>query len=115
MGLQPAVLSSLDQASTLLNISVQALEDTQEEGLLPEDMVSLIQLLSLTADVSSQPFTRDTNQSQENVQELSQHFVSVADSIISQDNTFKWEAIKEVALYILKAVALPNINICTFA
>ncbi|XP_030579644.1 adhesion G-protein coupled receptor D2 [Archocentrus centrarchus] len=96
LGLQPSALSSLAQASALLNVSVQALDDTQEEGLQPVDMVSLIQLLSLTVDVSSQPFTYDTNHSQDNVQELSQHFISVADSIISEENTFKWQAIKEV-------------------
>ncbi|CAJ1068723.1 adhesion G-protein coupled receptor D2 [Xyrichtys novacula] len=96
LGQQPPELSNLAQASVLLDVSVQALEDTQEEGLQPTDMVSLIQLLSLAADVPTQPPTDATNQSQENVQELSQHFISVADSIISENNALKWQAIKEV-------------------
>lgn len=78
-------------------MSVQALEDTQQEGLQPADMVSLIQLLSLAADVPTQPPSDATNRSQDSIQELSQHFISVADTIISEDNTFKWQAIKEVA------------------
>ncbi|XP_076746619.1 adhesion G protein-coupled receptor D2-like [Maylandia zebra] len=92
----PSGLSSLAQASALLDVSVQALEDTRDEGLQPADMMSLIQLLSLTADVPSQPFTHDTNYSQDNIQELSQHFISLADSIISEEDTLKWQAIKEV-------------------
>ncbi|XP_034547013.1 adhesion G-protein coupled receptor D2 [Notolabrus celidotus] len=96
LGQQPPELSSLAQASALLDVSVQALEDTQQEGLQPTDMVSLIQLLSLAADVPTQPPADATNQSQGNVQELSQHFISVADSIISEDNALKWQAIKEV-------------------
>lgn len=92
----PSGLSSLAQASALLDVSVQALEDTRDEGLQPADMMSLIQLLSLTADVPSQPFTHDTNYSQDNIQELSQHFISLADSIINEEDTLKWQAIKEV-------------------
>ncbi|XP_041644185.1 adhesion G-protein coupled receptor D2 [Cheilinus undulatus] len=95
LGNQPAELSSLAQASALLDVSVQALEDTQE-GLQPTDMVSLIQLLSLAADVPSQPLADTTNHSQDSIQELSQNFISVADSIISEDNALKWQAIKEV-------------------
>lgn len=94
LGQQPSGLSSMSQASALLDISVQALEDTQQEGLQPTDMVSLIQLLSLAADI---PALADvTNHSQDNIQELSQQFISVADSIISEDNALKWQAIKEV-------------------
>nr|XP_046241965.1 adhesion G-protein coupled receptor D2 [Scatophagus argus] len=96
LGQQPSGLSSLAQASTLLDVTVQALEDTKEEGLQPTDMVSLIQLLSLAADVPTQPLTDATNHSQDNIQELSQQFISVADSIISEDNALKWQAIKEV-------------------
>ncbi|KAM4576242.1 adhesion G protein-coupled receptor D2 isoform 2-T2 [Odontesthes bonariensis] len=91
-GQQPSVLNNLAQASVLLNISAQALEDTQQEGLQPADMVSLIQLLSLTADVPSQA----ENSSQENIPELSQNFISVADNVISEGNALKWKAIKEV-------------------
>ncbi|XP_074493571.1 adhesion G protein-coupled receptor D2 isoform X1 [Sebastes fasciatus] len=96
LGQQPSGLSSLAQASALLDISVQALEDTEQEGLQPTDMVSLIQLLSLAADTPTQPLTDATNHSQDTIQELSQHFISVADSIISEDNALKWQAIKEV-------------------
>ncbi|XP_038559048.1 adhesion G-protein coupled receptor D2 isoform X2 [Micropterus salmoides] len=96
LGQQPSRLGNLAQASALLDISVQALEDTQQEGLQPTDMVSLIQLLSLAADVPTQPFTDAANHSQDNIQEFSQLFVSVADSVISEDNALKWQAIKEV-------------------
>ncbi|TKS78032.1 Adhesion G-protein coupled receptor D2 [Collichthys lucidus] len=96
LGQQPSGLSSLAQASALLDVSFQALEDTQQEGLQPTDMVSLIQLLSLAADVPTQPLVDAINHSQDNIQELSQNFISVADSIISEDNALKWQAIKEV-------------------
>ena len=95
---QPSGLSSLAQASDLLEISVQALEDTQQEGLQPTDMVSLIQLLSLAADIPSQPSAAATSPRQDSIQELSQHFISVADSIINEENALKWQAIREVAL-----------------
>ncbi|XP_010777473.1 probable G-protein coupled receptor 144 [Notothenia coriiceps] len=91
LGQQPSGRGSLSQVSALLEVSVQALQDTQQEGLQPADMVSLIQLLSLAAYVPTQPPTKETS-----VQELSQHFISVADSIISADNALKWQAIKEV-------------------
>ncbi|XP_030273155.1 adhesion G-protein coupled receptor D2 [Sparus aurata] len=96
LGQQPSELSSLAQASALLDVSVRALEDTQQEGLQPTDMVSLIQLLSLAADVPIQPLTDATNGSQENIKELGQHFINVADSIICEDNALKWQAIKGV-------------------
>uniref|UniRef100_A0A087XJY7 Adhesion G protein-coupled receptor D2 n=1 Tax=Poecilia formosa TaxID=48698 RepID=A0A087XJY7_POEFO len=89
-------LDSLAQAAALLNASIQAMEDTQQDGLQPADMVTLIQLLTLTADVSSEPSISAENSSRDNIQELSQHFISVADSIISEDNADKWQAIKEV-------------------
>lgn len=60
-------------------------------------MLSLIQLLSLTSDIPSEPLAHPENSSHDNIQELSQHFISVADSIISEENTLKWQAIKEVA------------------
>ncbi|KAI4820231.1 hypothetical protein KUCAC02_028215 [Chaenocephalus aceratus] len=91
LGQQPSGRGSLSQVSALLEVSVQALQDTQQEGLQPADMVSLIQLLSLAANVPTQPPTKGTS-----IQELSQHFISVADSIMSADNALKWQAIKEV-------------------
>ncbi|XP_017288463.1 adhesion G-protein coupled receptor D2 isoform X1 [Kryptolebias marmoratus] len=96
LGQQPSGLNSLAQASVLLNVSLQALEETQQEGLEPSDMVSLIQLLSLTSDIPSELLAYAENSSHDNIQELSQHFISVANSIISEENTLKWQAIKEV-------------------
>ncbi|XP_040051070.2 adhesion G protein-coupled receptor D2 isoform X3 [Gasterosteus aculeatus] len=93
---QPSGLSSLAEASALLDLSAQALEDTQQEALEPTDMVSIIQLLSLAADVPAQPGTEATDHSRDVAQELSQHFISVADRIFGGDNALKWEAIKEV-------------------
>lgn len=95
---QPSGLRGLAEASTLLDLSLQALEDTQEEGLQPADMLSLVQLLSLTADLPPEPLGGATNHSQGELQELSHHFLKVADSIISKENAFKWQSIKEVHL-----------------
>uniref|UniRef100_A0A3P8WH95 Adhesion G protein-coupled receptor D2 n=1 Tax=Cynoglossus semilaevis TaxID=244447 RepID=A0A3P8WH95_CYNSE len=91
-------LSSLAHASALLDISVQALEDSQQEELQPTDMVSLIQLLSMAADVpTGQHHSVDaTNQSREGLHEMSKDYIKVADSIISQDSVVKWQAIREV-------------------
>ncbi|XP_068617019.1 adhesion G-protein coupled receptor D2 [Brachionichthys hirsutus] len=96
LGQQQSGLSSLAQASALLDISAQALEDTQQEDLQPTDMVSLIQLLSLAADAPVEALADAASQSQDNVQDLSQDFIRVADSIIREDNALKWQAIKEV-------------------
>ncbi|KAM9743587.1 adhesion G protein-coupled receptor D2 isoform 2-T2 [Menidia menidia] len=96
LGTQPSALQDLTQASVLLNISAQALEDTQQRGLQPSDMVSLIQLLSLTADVPSQASPRVENATRENISALGHNFISVADSIISEDDALKWKAIKEM-------------------
>lgn len=104
LGQQLSGVSSLAEVSTLLDVSVQALEDTQQEGLQPVDMVSLIQLLSLAADVPAQPLSDATNHSHDNIQELSQDFIRVADSIISEDNALKWQEIKEVAYSVYSAL-----------
>nr|XP_020454898.1 adhesion G-protein coupled receptor D2 isoform X2 [Monopterus albus] len=96
LGQQPSELSSLAQVSTLLDVSVQALEDTQQDGLQPTDMVSLIQLLSLAADIPTLLLSDPKNHSQDSIQEFSQDFISVADNIIGEDNALKWQAIKEV-------------------
>lgn len=105
LGHQLSGVSSLAQVSTLLDVSVQALEDTQQEGLQPVDMVSLIQLLSVAADIPAQPHSDATNDSHDNIQELSQHFISVADSVISEDNVLKWQAIKEVEYAVYSALS----------
>ncbi|KAJ0019639.1 hypothetical protein NQD34_007208 [Periophthalmus magnuspinnatus] len=93
---QVSAPSSLMEASVQLDSCVQALEQTEEEGLQPVDMVSLIQLLSQAADVPPETELAPANQSEGRVQKLSRDFISVADSVISQDNAHKWQAIKEV-------------------
>lgn len=93
---QPSGLRGLAEASALLDLSLQALEDTQDKGLQPADMVSLVQLLSLTADLPTEQLEDATNHSRDDIQELGHHFLNVADSIISKENAFKWQAIKEV-------------------
>ncbi|KAM6965370.1 adhesion G protein-coupled receptor D2 [Aplochiton taeniatus] len=92
LGEQPGGQMSWAQASSFLNASRQALEDTRE-GLQPGDMLNLVQLLSLAAD--TEPLA-ESNQSQASAQELSQHFISVADGVINQANALKWQAIREV-------------------
>lgn len=89
-----AGLTSLAQASTLLNMCARALGDSRQEELQPADMLALMQLLSAAADTPAQPPT--ANQSQQDLQEMSQNFISVADSLISECNASKWQAIKEV-------------------
>lgn len=79
---------SLSQASTLLDISARALGDARQEGLQPADILSLVRLLSVAADAPSEPQT--SNQSQQDLQEMSQNFISVADSLISEDNAHNW-------------------------
>ncbi|KAF7648627.1 hypothetical protein LDENG_00153720 [Lucifuga dentata] len=94
---QPSGPVSLAEASALLDVSVQALQDTQQEELQPADMLSLIQLLSLLSVAADlQPPADPGDQSLASAQQLSQSFISVADSVISQDNALKWQDIKEV-------------------
>ncbi|XP_056275220.1 adhesion G-protein coupled receptor D2 [Pseudoliparis swirei] len=94
---QPSGLSSRAEASALLDLSARALEDPHGGGLEPTDMVAILQLLSLAADAQP-PDHRGPVQDpvQDPVRELSQNFISVADSLISEDNALKWQAIKEV-------------------
>ncbi|TNN26777.1 hypothetical protein EYF80_063086 [Liparis tanakae] len=94
-------LSSRAEASVLLDLSARALEDPHRGGLQPTDMVAILQLLSLAAD--AQPdHSRDPVQDpvqdpvRDPVRELSQNFISVADSLISEDSALKWQAIEEV-------------------
>ena len=89
----------------MLDISVQALKDVSQEGLQPTDMLSLIQLLSLAADFLNDPVTNGANHTPDNIQKHSQHFISVADSIISEDR-LKWQTIKEVADYCIFSLYL---------
>jgi len=80
------------EASALLDVARQALEETGREDLQPTDMLALVQLLAAAADAP----IAGGNRSRADIQELSQRFISVADGIISQDNALKWQAIKEV-------------------
>ncbi|KAK2837094.1 hypothetical protein Q5P01_014306 [Channa striata] len=96
LGQEPSRLNDLAEVSSLLDLSVQALENSRQEGLQPTDMVSLIQLLSLAADIPAQPHSDANDHSRYSTQELSQRFINVADSIISDNDALKWEAIKEV-------------------
>lgn len=92
-------LSSLAQTSNLLDVSARALGDSGQEELQPPDMLALIQLLSVAADTPAEPLT--SNQSQQDLQKMSQNFISVADSLISEGNASKWQAIKEVRTVML--------------
>ncbi|CAB1321772.1 unnamed protein product [Coregonus sp. 'balchen'] len=96
MGEQPGGQMSWGQASSLLNMSRQALEDTRE-GLQPGDMLSLVQLLARVADVPTDTAAVGNDSlATTSAGELSHTFITVADSIISQDNAPKWQAIKQV-------------------
>lgn len=98
MGGQPGIQMSWGQASSLLNMSRQALEDTRE-GLQPGDMLSLVQLLAWAADVPTDTAVEGNGSlATTSAGELSHTFITVADSIISQDNAPKWQAIKQVPI-----------------
>ncbi|KAL0979571.1 hypothetical protein UPYG_G00186700 [Umbra pygmaea] len=94
IGEQPGVQMSWGQVSSLLNMSQQALEDTGDD-LQPGDMLSLVQLLAQAADLPTD-MVLERNQSRASARALSRTFIKVADSIISQDNAPKWQAIKQV-------------------
>ena len=73
----------------------RALEETEREDLQPTDMLSLVQLLAAAAEAPVAAVA-EGNRSRADALELSQHFISVADGLIGQDNALKWQAIKEV-------------------
>ncbi|KAJ8388780.1 hypothetical protein AAFF_G00130130 [Aldrovandia affinis] len=81
---------NLGQASSLLQVSRQALEESPAD-LEPSDMLHLVQLLARVADVLTH-----TNESYIAVATLTQHFVTVADKMVSQENAPKWHAITQV-------------------
>uniref|UniRef100_A0AAY5L0Z2 Adhesion G protein-coupled receptor D2 n=1 Tax=Esox lucius TaxID=8010 RepID=A0AAY5L0Z2_ESOLU len=91
---QPGDQMSWGQVSSLLNMTQQTLKDTRDE-LQPGDMLSLVQLLARAADVPTDKAT-EGDHSRASARELSRSFITVADSIISQDNAPKWQAIKQV-------------------
>ncbi|XP_026100124.1 adhesion G-protein coupled receptor D2-like [Carassius auratus] len=76
--------------SRLLNVSEQAVLKKQEQ-LEDRDMFFLMHVLSRAADLPS-----TANHSQREVESLGQSFITIADSLISQDNVSKWNSIKEV-------------------
>lgn len=87
---EPVSAISLGQASHLLNVSRQALSETREP-LQPADVLSLMQILARTAEVPAA-----VNESRPAAEQLSQHFITVADNIISSDNARMWNVVKEV-------------------
>ncbi|KAK0132954.1 Adhesion G-protein coupled receptor D2 [Merluccius polli] len=95
-GEEPFNAMDLGDASALLAVARQALDKTGREDLEPTDMLSLVQLLAAAADVPVTALSEGNRSRATDARELSQHFISVADEIISQDNTLKWQAIKEV-------------------
>ncbi|KAL2092421.1 hypothetical protein ACEWY4_012219 [Coilia grayii] len=88
---EPQAAMSWDQASQLLNVSQQALSETQEP-LEAADVLSLMQILSRAAEVPAV-----ANESRPAAELLSQQFITVADNIISSDNAHMWDVVKEVA------------------
>ncbi|KAM3867756.1 adhesion G protein-coupled receptor D2 [Diretmus argenteus] len=95
LGQQPSGMSWAD-ACSVLDVSHQALEETHQEDMQPADMLSLIQLLSLAADIPAEPPAEGNHSQTAAARDLSQHFISLADSVISQDNALQWQAIKQV-------------------
>lgn len=79
--------------SHLLNVSEQAVLKEQKQ-LEDRDMVSLMHVLSRAADLPSK-----ANQSRRDAERLGQSFITIADSLISQDDDSKWHSIKEVTRY----------------
>lgn len=76
--------------SRLLNVSEQVVLKEQKQ-LEDRDMLFLMHVLSRAADLPS-----TANHSQRDVERLGQSFITIADSLISQDNASKWNSIKEV-------------------
>ncbi|KTF76880.1 hypothetical protein cypCar_00043520 [Cyprinus carpio] len=76
--------------SRLLNVSEQVVLKEQKQ-LEDRDMLFLMHVLSRAADLPS-----TANHSQRDVERLGQSFITIADSLISQDNASKWNNIKEV-------------------
>ncbi|XP_073675582.1 adhesion G protein-coupled receptor D2 [Garra rufa] len=81
---------SWTSVSHLLNVSEQVVLKEQKQ-LENRDMVSLMHVLSRAADLPS-----TANHSHHDAKKLSQSFITIADSLISQDNVSKWNSIKEV-------------------
>ncbi|XP_051760044.1 adhesion G-protein coupled receptor D2 [Ctenopharyngodon idella] len=94
--------------SHLLNVSEQAVLKEQKQ-LEDRDMVSLMHVLSRAADLPSK-----ANQSRRDAERLGQSFITIADSLISQDDDSKWHSIKEVVkgpMAVIQAVDRMLINL----
>ncbi|ROI74380.1 Adhesion G-protein coupled receptor D2 [Anabarilius grahami] len=93
--------------SHLLNASEQVV--LKEQKLEDRDMASLMHVLSRAADL---PSTAD--QSRRDAERLGQSFITIADSLISQDDSSKWHSIKEVVkgpMAVIQAVDRMLINL----
>uniref|UniRef100_A0A672SHX8 Adhesion G protein-coupled receptor D2 n=1 Tax=Sinocyclocheilus grahami TaxID=75366 RepID=A0A672SHX8_SINGR len=88
--------------SRLLNVSEQVVLKEQKQ-LEDRDMLSLMHVLSRAADLPS-----TDNHSRRDAESLSQSFITIADSLISQDNASKWNSIKEVTEVIYSLTVLPD-------
>ncbi|KAL0186457.1 hypothetical protein M9458_018127, partial [Cirrhinus mrigala] len=81
--------SLMQYGVTADDVLVPSVEREQKQ-LEDRDMVSLMHVLSRAADLPS-----TANHSQRDAKRLSQSFITIADSLISQDNVSKWNSIKE--------------------
>uniref|UniRef100_A0A673I3K3 Adhesion G protein-coupled receptor D2 n=1 Tax=Sinocyclocheilus rhinocerous TaxID=307959 RepID=A0A673I3K3_9TELE len=88
--------------SRLLNVSEQVVLKEQKQ-LEDRDMLSLMHVLSRAAHLPS-----TDNHSRRDAESLSQSFITIADSLISQDNASKWNSIKEVTEVIYSLTVLPD-------
>ncbi|KAL4622638.1 adhesion G-protein coupled receptor D2 [Arapaima gigas] len=85
-----AQLLTWEQGTTLLEVSQQALEETQGE-LEPSDVLSLVQLLGQAADIAA-----SGNKSQEEATAFGHHFLAVADRMMDPKNIQKWKEVQQV-------------------
>lgn len=81
---------SWTSVSRLLNVSEQVVLKEQKQ-LEDRDMLFLMHVLSRAADLPS-----TVNHSRRDAERLSQSFITIADSLISQENVSKWNSIREV-------------------
>lgn len=81
---------SWSSVSHLLNVSEQVVLEEQKP-LEDRDMVALMHVLSRAADLPS-----TANRSRRDAERLGQSFITIADSLISQEDASKWHSIKEV-------------------
>ncbi|XP_073767385.1 adhesion G protein-coupled receptor D2 isoform X2 [Danio rerio] len=94
--------------SRLLNVSEQVML-TEQKPLEDRDMVSLVHVLSRAADL---PIT--ANHSRADAETLGQSFITIADSLLSQDDHEKWQSIKEVVkgpMAVIQTVERMGINL----